>query len=78
MTFASKISTIELMQLRKSTIEKFGDILIRLGEASVIGGTVTFFVKDFPIWQSLFAFFGGVLLMTVGLYVNNIADAKGV
>ena len=66
------------MQLRKSTIEKFADVLIRLGEASVIGGAATFLVKDFSLWQSLYALSGGVVLIIIGLFMNNIAETKGV
>jgi hypothetical protein len=65
------------MQLTKSTIEKFGDVLIRLGEASVIGAAATFFVKEFPFWQSLLGLITGGSSIILGLYVNNSAENKG-
>gem|GEM_PF-3567779 len=36
------------MILLKTTIEKSADVLIRLGEATLIGSIVTFFASSFP------------------------------
>lgn len=66
------------MAIRQKTIEKFGDILIRLGEASIIGGVATFFVSNFPQLASLFALVGGIVLIFTALYFINYSDKLGV
>ncbi len=65
------------MKIHDETIKEFGTILIRLGEAAVIGGVATLFVQDFPRWASLIALFGGAILpfvvciLSIGLIKEN-------
>lgn len=66
------------MEIKQKAIEKFGDILIRLGEASIVGGVATFFVNDFPKVASLFALIGGIILIFTALYFINYSDKLGV
>ena len=77
LTFLNEISIMFKMNLRKSTIEKFADVLIRFGEAAVIGSAATLFVERFPIRTSILGIFGGIVLLILGLYVNNISTIKG-
>jgi len=65
------------MQLRKSTIEKFADALIRFGEAAIIGSTATLFVQTFPRATSIVGLIAGFVLICLGLYVNEISETKG-
>lgn len=62
------------MRLRKGTIEKFADVLIRLGEATLIGSVATFFVEGFSRAVSTVGALGGIGLLLVGLYVHNLAE----
>jgi hypothetical protein len=60
------------MKIHLETIKEFGNVLIHLGEAAVIGGAASFFVKDVSFWVALTAIVGGVILIFTGLYfVNN-------
>ncbi len=66
------------MQLKKTTIEKLGDTLIHLGEASIIGGVATLFVEEFVRLASWSGVIGGLLLITLGLFLNDNSDKYGV
>ena len=77
LTFDDEFHIIHCMQLRKSTIGKLADVLIRLGEAAVIGAVATFFVKDFPLWQSVLGVVVGIVLIVLGLYTNDFTESKG-
>jgi uncharacterized membrane protein YjjP (DUF1212 family) len=59
------------MEIHYETIKESGNVLIRFGEAAVIGGIATFFVTDFPRWASLTALIGGSILLLLGLYLIN-------
>jgi len=59
-------------KLKASTIEKFCDVLIHLGEASIIGGGATLFVKGLVSWgESIAGIAGGTFLLLWGLYIYN-------
>jgi hypothetical protein len=65
-------------QLRVSTIEKFGEVLVHLGEASTIGGGATLFLQGLIRWGlSLAGIGGGFFLVLLGLYIHNNADKRG-
>jgi len=65
------------VRIRKATIEKSGEVVIRLGEAATIGAAASLFITDFLIANSLFGFVLGMVLVAFGLYLINIADLKG-
>jgi len=65
------------MHFRISTIEKLGETCIRFGEAAVIGGAATLFIKDFPAVVSAGGIFGGITLIWIGLLVFDGADQWG-
>jgi len=59
-------------KLKAATVEKFCDFLIHLGEASIIGGGATLFVKGFVSWgETLAGVSGGIFLVLWGLYIHN-------
>ena len=62
------------MHLSKSTVEKLADVLIRLGEAGIVGSVATFFVSDFPHVYSGMGMIVGIFLIFSGLYVNNLSE----
>jgi hypothetical protein len=65
-------------KLRVSTIEKFGEVLVHLGEAAIIGGGATLFLQGLISWGlSLAGIGGGFFLVLLGLYIHDIADKKG-
>ena len=59
-----------------STVEKFADALVRVGEASIIGSVATLFVETV---EKPFSFLGiviGISLVILGLVVNNSRDRR--
>ncbi|MBS4027924.1 MAG: hypothetical protein KGZ58_04720 [Ignavibacteriales bacterium] len=62
------------MKLLKTTIEKSADVLIRLGEATLIGSIITFLASSFPFGLSLSGICIGVFAIVFGLYVNNLSE----
>ena len=65
------------MRLRKAAIEKLGDVLLRLGEAAIIGAAASLFIQDFLLANSLYGFGVGVTLIAIGVYAYNKTDQKG-
>jgi len=59
------------MKIHIETTKEFGNVLVRCGEAAVIGGAAGLFVQSFPLWASLVALIGGVMLILTGLYFIN-------
>jgi hypothetical protein len=59
------------MKLHVETVKESGHILIRLGEASIIGGAATWFVQSFPRLASLSGLAVGLILVFSGLYFVN-------
>ncbi|MFQ5865968.1 MAG: hypothetical protein ACE5IW_12140 [bacterium] len=64
------------MLIHKETVKEFGSVLIRLDEASIIGGIATYFVQNFVLWASFIAFGGGLVLLFSGLYFINKSNLK--
>jgi hypothetical protein len=59
-------------KLKASTVEKFCDVFIHLGEASIIGGGATLFVKGLVSWaETLAGVGGGIFIVLWGLYIYN-------
>ncbi|MGH7599727.1 MAG: hypothetical protein ACREOI_25515 [bacterium] len=59
-------------KLKVSTIEKFSEVLVHLGEASIVGGGATLFVQGLVSWiESLAGIVGGIFLVLWGLYIHN-------
>lgn len=60
------------LKLKTSTVVKFCDVLIHLGEASIIGGGATLFVQGLVRWSaSVAGIVGGIFLVLWGLYIHN-------
>ncbi len=59
------------MQIHFETVKEFGNVLIRFGEAAMIGAVATFFVSDFPHLASLAGLIVGLVLLISGLYFVN-------
>lgn len=59
------------------TIEKLGDVLIRLGEAAIIGASASLFIPDFLLANSVFGFAVGLVLVGLGLYIFDNTEPKG-
>ena len=62
------------MKLSKNTIEKSADVLIRLGEATLIGSAITFLSETFSRVLSIIGLVIGVISIFLGLYVNNLTN----
>lgn len=62
-----------------ATVEKLSEVLIHLGEASIIGGGATLFVEGIIRWTAtLFGVSGGIFIVLWGLYIYNNANKYGV
>jgi hypothetical protein len=59
------------MKIHLETIKEFGNVLIRFGEAAVIGGAAALVVQSFSFWLAFSAIAGGVILVFTGLYFVN-------
>jgi small neutral amino acid transporter SnatA (MarC family) len=59
------------MNVKDKTLEKFGDVLINLGQVSLIAGVGSLFLKEPGIWIWILGIAGGLILISVGLYVIN-------
>jgi hypothetical protein len=59
------------MEIHIETTKEFGHVLIRLGEAAIIGGAATWFVQGFLRWVTLSSVAGGFILVFSGLYFVN-------
>lgn len=66
------------MKIHVETTKEFGTVLVRFGEAAVIGGAAGLFVQGFPLWASLVALVGGSILVLTGLYFINESHLKKV
>jgi len=64
------------MEIHHETIKEFGHVIIRFGEAAIIGGIATFFVQDFPHLASSAGLIVGMLLLFAGLYFSNKAHLE--
>jgi hypothetical protein len=63
--------------IRISTIEEIAKVLLRIGEATIIGAGALMFVGNFPFVKSLLGLSGGLFLVCAGIIIHNIADVKG-
>ncbi len=62
-----------------ATVEKLSEVLIHLGEASIIGGGATLFVEGLIRWAAtLVGVSGGIFMVLWGLYIYNNANKYGV
>ncbi len=60
------------IKLKASTVEKFSEVLIHLGEASIVGGGATLFVQGLVRWgASVVGIVGGIFLVLWGLYIHD-------
>jgi len=59
------------VKIHQETVKELGTVLIRLGEAAVVGGVATFFVPAFPRWASSSSLVLGAILVFSGLYAVN-------
>jgi hypothetical protein len=58
-------------KLKTSTVEKFSEVLVHLGEASIIGGGATLFIEGFKsLGASVAGVLGGIFLVMWGLYFH--------
>ncbi|MCI0694378.1 hypothetical protein L0337_20515 [candidate division KSB1 bacterium] len=64
------------MKIHVETIKEFGSVLVRLGEAAIIGGVATWFVKEFNHWISSISIVGGAALVCLGLFFSNQSHLK--
>jgi hypothetical protein len=64
------------MKIHVETTREFGHVLVRLGEATVIGGAAGLFVQGFSLWASFVALSGGSMLVLTGLYFINASHLK--
>jgi hypothetical protein len=64
------------MKIHVETTKEFGNVLVHLGEASIIGGAAGLFVQGFLLWASLVALIGGSMLVLTGLYFINESHFK--
>ncbi len=78
LTFFEPLCNLPVVGLTKNTIEKLADVLIRLGEASLIGSLATVFVQGFPHVASAVGVLTGLGAILLGLYVNNLKEERGV
>jgi hypothetical protein len=62
------------MKLTKGTIEKFANILIRIGEAGFLGSIATIFVSNFSQSTSITGISASIVSIAIGLFINNIND----
>ena len=65
------------MKIYKKFFEKLADVLIRLGEASLVAGIAAFFLKDLPRALSLISATVGLLLIVFGLRLLYFSEEKG-
>jgi len=65
------------VKLRQVTIEKSGDVMMRLGEAAIIGAAASAFLPAVSLFTTLAGIIGGFALVSGGLALYNIADKKG-
>jgi hypothetical protein len=62
-----------------ATVEKLSEVLIHLGEASIIGGGATLFVEGLIRWTATLAgVSGGIFMVLWGLYIYDNANKYGV
>ena len=59
------------MEIHHETIKESGNVLIRFGEAAVIGGVASLFVQNFYHVASSISIVGGFILVLVGLSLVN-------
>jgi hypothetical protein len=59
------------VKLQQDTIKEFGKVLIRLGEASIVGSVASIFIQSIRFSISLLGFVIGTLLIFAGLFFYN-------
>ncbi len=64
------------MNFSKDTIGKFADVFIRTGEAGFLGSIATLFVATFPHLFSIGGIIIGVILIFIGLRINDLKSRK--
>ena len=71
------VSERMFVRVHKKIFEKIGDVLIRLGETSIIAGAATLFVKELNILFFLLGIFVGIILIILGLITINKGEYYG-
>jgi hypothetical protein len=64
------------MKLQHDTIAEFSKILVRLGEASIVGSVASIFIQGIRFSISILGFAIGTLLIFTGLFFYNYSKEK--
>jgi len=65
-------------KVKIATVEKLSEVLVHLGEASIIGGGATLFLEGLVRWgASLAGISGGIFLVLWGLYIFDNSNKLG-
>jgi hypothetical protein len=66
------------VKFKAATVKKLSEVLVHLGEASIIGGGATLFLDGLVRWgASLAGISGGIFLVLWGLYIYDNAEKLG-
>jgi uncharacterized membrane protein (Fun14 family) len=65
-----------IIKIHVETIKEFGNVLVRLGEAAIVGVAATWFVQSFSRWVTLSSVAGGFILVFSGLYFVNMSNLE--
>jgi|GEM_PF-1363112 hypothetical protein len=64
------------MKLPKATLEKLADVIIRIGEAALIGCVAVLFLGGVSKPTALIGSLSGLVFISLGLYIHTLSQKK--